>query len=185
MLLELPDDFFTQAQAENPFKCSSEERAAYLAERGANGTARLCDEDHYSFVKATDKALHDFVTTCRYCTHVLVTTGNAWYAPEFLATTAKHGRTDVVIAGFTRGGREVVPQIALGSVDLGATVFRPRVLEGGKRLLLDSLPEGAGAREVHDADYWFVKQVVESGCSHKLEGERILMYYSKDEEKTV
>lgn len=176
MVLDVPDTFYVQAKAENPYKCTAKERAGYAAALGANATQRLCDQEHYQYFKATDRALHDFVTTCRYCTHVLVTNGDNGYAPEFLAETVKQEK-DLVIVGFTHDREKVSPKIELGSVDMGAIMLRPRVLDGGNRLFLNSLPGGARAREVHDADYWFVKHAIDSGYSLAVLEDQILMHH--------
>ena len=120
--------------------------------------------------------LTDFVVPCANCTHVLVTNEDNGYAPDFLAEVAWR-RKDLVIVGFTHGLIRISPRVRAGWIDLGAVLLRKRVLEDGRWVFLTSLPPGARAHEVHDADYWFVKHVVDSGFSHALIGDRILMYH--------
>jgi hypothetical protein len=175
-MLDVPDSFYAQAKAENPYNCTEYDRGEYLDTIGRASMERMCDFDDYVYYVATDRALEDFMVNCRTCTHVLVTNGDNGYAPEFFAeTTARE--EDIVIARFTHDRRLSIPRIEIGGIDLGAVLLRKRVLEGGRRLFLNSLPKGARAREVHDADYWYVEQAMASQFSHVLLTERILMYH--------
>lgn len=174
-LLDVPDSFYAEAKAENPYACTKEERAAYMSVLGQQSTARLCDQDHYQYFKATDRALLDFVVPCASCTHVLVTNGDNGYAPEFLGLTTQL-KENVVIVAFTHDRKPVAPEVKPGWIDLGAVLLRKEVIEGGRRIFLTSLPEGARAREVHDADFWYVKHAVDR-FSHVFIKDRLLMYH--------
>ncbi len=176
LLAGLPDLFYAQAKGENPFRCSKKTRKEYLKAHGAHSTYKLCDLDQYVYYKATDRALLDFVVACRTCTHVLVTNGDNGYAPSFLTTTLRQA-ADFSIVGFLHGAKPVAPKPELGSVDLGAVMMRKHVLDEGDRVFLNSLPRGARAREVHDADYWYVKNAIDRGATYALLSDEILMYH--------
>lgn len=53
----MPDAFYDEAKAENPYVCTAKERADFLADYGPVDTRALCDQDHYMYFKATDRAL--------------------------------------------------------------------------------------------------------------------------------
>ena len=176
LLLDVPDSFYAEAKASNPYACTEKERASFITSISIDAAHRLCDVGDYVYYVATDRALVDFVVPCANCTHVLVTNGDNGYAPEFLAEKSWR-RDDLVIVGFTHGRIPVSPRIRSGWIELGAVLLRKRVLKDGRWVFLTSLPHGARAHEVHDADFWFVKHAVDSGFSHVLIGDRILMYH--------
>lgn len=140
MLLDMPDSFYSHAQTNNPFQCTEEERGEFLCDWGAGGAAQLCDPQNYVDVKLMDRALHDFITTCRYCTHALLLDARHGYMSTFLIDVVEQD-VDIAIEGSIEDdGMDVTAPI-----DVGVIVLRPRVLEGGYRLILTSLPEEAGA----------------------------------------
>ncbi len=175
-LLDVPDSFYAEAKSENPYNCTDHDRATYLINLQPGAMERMCEFDDYAFYVATDRALAEFVVPCATCTHVLVTNGDNGYAPDFFYETTRRQK-DIVLVRFTHDRRLSRPTIELGGVDLGAVLLRRRVLEEGRRLFLTSLPKGARAREVHDADYWYVKHAVESGFTHVLLDDLLLMYH--------
>ena len=173
MLLDVPDSFYADARASNPYTCTEEERGGYRVDWGTVNERRLCDSKRYVDAMLTDRALHDFITTCRYCTHVMVTdASHGRYTSEIVAE-ALDGEADIVVAGLTQGRLNVTRMVDSDLVDLLAIVLRPRVLEGGRRLILNTLPEGARARELYGAGYWFVKRAVECGYSYALIEDRV------------
>jgi len=173
-LLDVPDSFYAEAKAENPYNCTEKERVHFMQDYGPADTHALCDQDHYMYFKATDRALAEFVVPCATCTHVLVTNGDNGYAPDFFAA-ATQPREDVVITHVRKPFPK--PRIELTMIDLGAVLLRKRVFEEGRRLFLTSLPKGARARAVHGADFWFVKHAVGRGMSYRILNNRILMYH--------
>jgi hypothetical protein len=173
--MDLPASLYETARRTNPYKCTDEVRRAYLAQEGEADTHKLCDFDHYVYYVATDRALTDFVATCDTCTHVLVTNGDNGYAPDFLRTALSR-HEDIVATSFTHAERVFHTKIRKGQIDLGAVLIRTRVLEGGTKVFLTSLPRGAKAKEVHDADYWFVQDAIDRGASHKII-DRVLFYH--------
>ena len=176
IVLELPDDFYAIARASDPYKCSRELKDEYIRTLGKHDASKLCDYDHYMYYAATDKALRDLVATCRTCTHVLVTNGDNGYAPSFLTESLAED-TDLVVAAFTHAARPHAPAIKLGALDLGAVLMKKEVLRHGTKSFLSSLPPQARAREVHDADYWFVQDAVDRGMTYTILTNRTLMYH--------
>lgn len=119
---------------------------------------------------------HRFAAPCGTCTHVLITNGDNAYAPDFF-TEATDPQEDIVVVGFTHAREPYRPTLELGAIDMGAVLIRKRVLDGGRKLFLTSLPKGARARAVHGADFWFVKHAVDRGNSIRILKDRILMYH--------
>jgi hypothetical protein len=176
-MLDVPDSFYAHAKAENPYNCTDKERAYFLKEYGPIDLRALCDQDHYMYFKATDRALAEFVVPCDSCTHVLVTNGDNGYAPDFF-TEATRRPEDVVIVGFTHARLAYLkPKVKLTAMDMGAVLLRKRVFDGGRKLFLSSLPKGSRARAVHGADYWFVRHAVDRGMSCRILENQILMYH--------
>ena len=177
LLLDVPDSFYAEAKASNPYACTEKERSGFLKKYGPIDTRALCDQEHYMYFEATDRALADFVVPCANCTHVLVTNGDNGYAPDFFEEATRQ-KEDIVVVGFTHARMPYLkPKLELGAMDMGAVVLRTRVLDGGRKLFMTSLPKGARARAVHGADFWFVKHAVDRGMSYRILGNRILMYH--------
>ena len=126
------------------------------------------------YYQATDKALEDLLETCGWCTHVLVTNSDNGYHPNFLRDTLGAGR-DLVAVDFVTQGEALDVNIGVGGIDLGAVLVSRRALEL-IRGYLPALPEAAKAKDVHDADYWFVRRGVDLGCTTKLIHE-VLFYH--------
>lgn len=105
---------------------------------------------------------------CPTCTHVLVTNGDNSYHPDFLVTALKEQR-DLVITDFLSQGKLVDSDFKLARLDLGGVLLDKKVFKDGQRSFLNSLPQKAIAKDVHDADWWFVqKSVQEYGASYAL-----------------
>lgn len=175
MLLVVPDSFYAYAQSNNPFKCTEKEREEFFGGFGADGVAQICDSQIYVDDKLMDRALHDFITTCRYCTHALLLDARHGFIPEFLNDVMEQD-VDIAIEGSIEGGMDVTAHI-----DVGAIVLRPRVLKGGHRMILTLLPEGTRARELLNADYWFVKHAMECGYSHALIEDKVSASHQEEE----
>lgn len=174
-VLELPDSFFSKGRADNPYVCTPEVRAGYVESEGEADTHKICDFDHYVYYLATDKAITDMVAPCEGCTHVIVTNGDNMYAPSFLRETLQRD-ADMAVTAICHAGMALQAQMKLGHIDLGAVLFKKRVLRGGKKTFLSSLPPGAGAKQVHDADYWFFQEAVDSGVTVSVI-EDVLFYH--------
>lgn len=161
-LLSLPGDFYAEASAANPYKCTEEERSDYAAALGRPVMERLCDPMAYAQYAALDRAFSTFLVPCTTCTHAFVINGNKSYAPDFLGL-AERQPEDLIVVGFVHNVTAVIRYNQPGRVDLGAIVLRRQVLDGGRRLFLASLPESAHARELGDADFWFLKTALDRG----------------------
>jgi hypothetical protein len=171
MLLELPDEFFAEADTPAQFQCTPLMRSEFARVHGKLKGRKICEYSNYAYYRATDEALLSVVRDCPTCTHVLVTNGDNGYAPTFLHETLKH-KEELVITDFAHEGDMKVGELELGDLDLGGVLFRKSVLRGGQHTFLSSLPPGATAMEVHNADFWFAKKAVQDGASftvvHKL-----------------
>jgi hypothetical protein len=176
-LLNLPDDFYVRAAAANPYACTEEERGDYAAALGRRVMERLCDSVAYVNYAAADRALQEVIVPCATCTHMLVTSGERSYAPDFLPLATRR-QEDLVVVGYAHAHNSTAAALngQSGRIDLGAVLLRRRVLEGGRRLFLTSLPESSHAQEVCDADFWFLKDALNHGYSQALLLDRVLMY---------
>ena len=114
---------------------------------------------------------------CEDCTHVLVTNGDNGYSPLYFTYTLQRPE-DVIVTAFCHASTayKPTPDLTLGQIDLGAVLFKKSVLRNGEKVFMTSLPIGARAKEVHDADYWFVRDAVDRGASLHV-GDPILFYH--------
>jgi hypothetical protein len=84
----LTEDFFTQAHTNAlSFKCTHEERQRWTWTYGKEAIHRVCDYTNHVYYQATDVALKEFVETCAWCTHLVVTNGDNAYHPDFFLHT--------------------------------------------------------------------------------------------------
>lgn len=182
-----------QRQARNPYKCTLRVRARYQGTYKKEEVHKYCDFEHYMYYAATDRALAEWVAPCDTCTHVLVTNGDNGYAPDFFDEAFQRPE-DLVVVPFVHEGEAIArPVLGIGGMDLGGVLMRKRAVvkegEGGEGdgegggeqqrayTFMGSLPENAGPKEVHDADYWFVRRAVDRGMSYALLSDRVLMYH--------
>ncbi len=167
---------YVPGQASNPYKCSGKVRAQYERTYKQEEVHKYCDFEHYVYYAATDRALAELVAPCASCTHVLVTNGDNGYAPDFLDEAFQRPE-DLVVVPFLHEGEAKQPVLGIGGMDLGGVLMQKRVLEDGRSLFMSSLPDGAGPKEVHDADFWFVRHAIDAGRSYALLSDRVLMYH--------
>jgi hypothetical protein len=166
----------TPYQAQNPHNCSPKVRAQYEKTYKKEEVHKYCDFEHYVYYAATDRALAELVVPCASCTHVLVTNGDNGYAPDFLDEAFTRPE-DLVVVPFLHEGEAKQPVMGIGGMDLGGVLMQRRVLDEGRSLFMSSLPDHAGPKEVHDADFWFVRKAIDRGMSYALLSDRVLMYH--------
>jgi hypothetical protein len=169
--LELSQSFFTGAAAKSaPYRCSPEQRAAYLVNKGAAVTRKYCDYDNYVYYMATDVALQDVIRSCATCTHVLVTNSDNGYHPEFFAEALKQN-CDVVSTDFAHEKGFLSVDWSVGSIDLGGVLMTTKVVSAVKGYIA-SLPDPLEPHDIHDGDYWLIRRAIDQGFSkavvHKL-----------------
>lgn len=72
---------------------------------------------------------------------------------------------DVVVCDFITQGHVITAQVKLGYVDLGGVLARRDFLGGHGVGFLNSLPapHADSAKDVHDADFWWVQYTHEEG----------------------
>lgn len=173
-VLPLDTPFFAQANVlAEPFRCTKRQRQRYLKEWGPETTVKYCDYDNHVYYQATDAGIKDAVENCATCTHILVTNSDNGYHPSFLERALKAGQ-DMVGVDFITQGQRVNVTLGVGGIDLGAVLFSTSIAAkiGG---YTQALPSKPSPKDVHDADYWFVRKGLDIGGS--LQFIRLVLFY--------
>jgi len=86
-----------------------------------------CSEDHLTMYQATDVGITTALSTCNYCSHILVTDVDNTYKMDFFLKTIRADR-DVVITVFRdKKGKLIWPSINRNHLSLGSIMFKREV----------------------------------------------------------
>jgi hypothetical protein len=158
-------EFLVQARKRAAtFRCTQADKKRFYNEAGEASVKARCLYENHVYYQATDIALLDILQGCQWCTHVLVTNSDNTYNSNCLVRMLEEDK-DLVITNFIhRENNLKAARFRRGFLDLGGVLFSKKALQatGG---FIKSLPKSAGPQEVHDNDYWFVRNAREKNMT--------------------
>ena len=125
-IIEIPNTFFVQSKAKNPYKCSPEWRKDYLQWATMDAISKYCDYENYVHYVATDYAIREVLednnkgihirsnvlptvngknSGAESPTYILITNGDNAYHPNYIESIvdtyfAKFSFPDVIVTDF-------------------------------------------------------------------------------------
>lgn len=143
----------------------------WKADELANGFSksdleRVCSINSPLHYHVTDLALKSVLTDCPLCDTIVVTNADNSYSPMYLQQTISYMSQgyDFVITDMVHANQFFHAEARLGHMDLGGVIMSSAFIAATKQTFVTALPKPSEAHHYHDADYFFIKKMIQLGA---------------------
>ena len=191
-LLDLTERHYLDHCCELDKICTAEWRKRKLKERwSSDSLQRYCSANNPLHYYLADIALGILLSSCSTCNGLFITNADNSYAPSFISRTVTYlspsaemnvsrkndSLYELVLVDMLSNGKSlhVVPR--LSKMDLGCVMISFSFLNNTQSKFLSSLPVPAEPQDYHNADYWFVRHMMNLGARLHVIHEVLFNHY--------
>jgi len=148
---------------------------------------RYCTVNSPLHYYMADIALNILVSSCPSCIGLFITNADNTYAPTFVSKTVSFLSTpataknnsfyEVVLVDMVHLGQPFKVGPHRGQMDLGCGMISFSFFNGSGSRFIPSLPNPPLPQDYHDADYWFVKSLLDKGARPHVISETLFNHY--------
>ena len=179
-ILNLPRSYYERYCCLLTSLCTDEWRKRKMKENFSERTLRrYCEINSPMHYFLTDIAVDAVLHICNECAGLVITNADNFYSPTYLAKTAhmlssfrpfifssSEPQYDIILTDMVHLGQPVTTEASLGKMDLGGVLLSVPLIHSSKIRFLTSLPIPTEPQHYHDADFHFVKKLLEYGGKH-------------------